>query len=157
MAVTAFVAFGSNLGGREQNIERAIGYLRRIEGIEVVRVSSSVESEPVGCPPGSGKFLNGVIKLSTTLGARELLGALLAVEAKLGRERAMPNAPRTIDLDLLLYGDAVISEPGLCVPHPRMHERLFVLWPLLQIEPRAKDPRTGEPFADAYARLRGMP
>jgi 2-amino-4-hydroxy-6-hydroxymethyldihydropteridine diphosphokinase len=94
-----------------------------------------------------------VARLKTTLSARQLLNALLAVEQKLGRERSVKNAPRTLDLDLLLYADEVIDEPDLQVPHPRMHERFFVLWPLLQIDSRVRDPRTGDPFADAYARL----
>lgn len=153
MAVTAFIGLGSNLGNREENLEQALGYLRRIEGIKVSRVSSAIETAPVDAPAGSGAFLNAVAKLETTLGARELLAALMAVEQKLGRERSVKNAPRTLDLDLLLYGDAVIDEPGLTVPHPRMHERYFVLWPLLQIDSRVRDPRNGEPFADAYQRL----
>lgn len=150
---SAYIALGSNLGAREQNLSRALDYLRRIEGVRVVRVSSIIETPPVNCPPGSGAFLNAVARLETTLSAQALLEALLAVELKLGRERSKPNAPRTIDLDLLLYGQQVLDEPGLQVPHPRMHERFFVLWPLLQIDSRVKDPRNGEPFADAYERL----
>lgn len=157
--VTAFIALGSNMGQREQNLTRALDYLRRVEGVQVIKVSSMVETAPVDCPPGSGPFLNAVAKLETTLSARALLDALLAVELKLGRQRSQPNAPRTIDLDLLLFGQEILDEPGLQVPHPRMHERFFVLWPLLQIDSRVKDPRSGEPFADAYDRLpdrRGM-
>lgn len=153
MDVIAFIGLGSNLGDREENLERALGYLRKIEGIKVERVSSFIETAPVDAPAGSGAFLNAVARLRTTLSARELLNALLAVEQKLGRERSVKNAPRTLDLDLLLYGDQLIDEPDLQVPHPRMHERFFVLWPLLQIDSRVRDPRTGEPFADAYARL----
>lgn len=151
--VIAFIALGSNVGHREQHLSQALDYLRRVEGLRVVRVSSMVETAPVNCPPGSGSFLNAVAKLETTLSARAVLDALLAVELKLGRERSQPNAPRTIDLDLLLYGREIIDEPGLQVPHPRMHQRFFVLWPLLQIDSRVQDPRTGEPFADAYDRL----
>jgi 2-amino-4-hydroxy-6-hydroxymethyldihydropteridine diphosphokinase len=153
METTAFIALGSNLGEREENLERALGYLRKIEGIKVERVSSFIETAAVDAPAGSGAFLNAVARLNTTLSAQELLGALLAVEQKLGRERSIKNAPRTLDLDLLLYGDQVIDEPDLQIPHPRMHERFFVLWPLLQIDSRVRDPRTGEPFADAYERL----
>lgn len=153
MERTAFVALGSNLGEREENLERALGYLRKVEGLSVERVSSFIETPPVDAPAGSGAFLNAVARLKTTLSARQLLNALSAVEQKLGRERSVKNAPRTLDLDLLLYADEVIDEPDLQVPHPRMHERFFVLWPLLQIDSRVRDPRTGDPFADAYARL----
>jgi 2-amino-4-hydroxy-6-hydroxymethyldihydropteridine diphosphokinase len=96
-----------------------------------------------------------VALLETTLTPGELLAVLLDVERNLGRERGERNAPRTLDLDLLLYGDRVIDQPGLQVPHPRMHERTFVLWPLLQVAPKAADPRTGEPYAEAYHRLIG--
>lgn len=153
METTAFIGLGSNLGEREETLERALGYLRNIEGIKVKRVSSFIETAPVDAPPGSQPFINAVAQLAITLSARELLSALMAVEQKLGRERNVRNAPRTLDLDLLLFGDQVIDEPDLQIPHPRMHERFFVLWPLLQIESRARDPRTGEPFADAYERL----
>lgn len=150
----AFIAIGSNLGDREQNIERGLERLGRVEGIKLGRVSSLVESEPLNCPPGSGPFLNGVARLETTLTARELLNALLAVEQVMGRERSEKNAPRTLDLDLILFGDLVIDESDLQVPHPRMHERFFVLWPLLQVDSRALDPRTGDPWADAYQKLK---
>ncbi len=154
METTAFIALGSNLGEREENLERALSYLRRIEGIVVERVSSFIETAPVDAPAGSGAFLNAVARLRTKLSARQLFEALMAVEQKLGRERSEKNAPRTLDLDLLLFGDQVIAEPDLQIPHPRMHERFFVLWPLLQIGSRVRDPRTGEPFADAYAKLK---
>ncbi|MCC6149705.1 MAG: 2-amino-4-hydroxy-6-hydroxymethyldihydropteridine diphosphokinase [Planctomycetes bacterium] len=153
MQTIAYIALGSNLGQREENLERALGYLRLIEGIVVERVSSFIETAPVDAPQGSGAFLNAVARLRTTLSARGLLDALMAVEQKMGRERSVPNAPRNLDLDLLLYGSEVINEPDLEIPHPRMHERFFVLWPLLQIDSRVRDPRTGEPFADAYAKL----
>lgn len=153
MQTIAYIALGSNLGQREENLERALGYLRLIEGIVVERVSSFIETAPVDAPPGSGAFLNAVARLRTTLSARGLLDALMAVEQKMGRERSVPNAPRNLDLDLLLYGSEVINEPDLEIPHPRMHERFFVLWPLLQIDSRVRDPRTGEPFADAHAKL----
>ena len=153
MKTTAYIALGSNMGQREEHLARALGYLRKIEGIAVERVSSFIETAPVDAPKGSGAFLNAVARLNTTLSARDLLSALLAVEQKMGRERSVPNAPRTIDLDLLLYGSEIMDEPDLKVPHPRMHERFFVLWPLLQIDSRVRDPRSGEPFADAYQRL----
>lgn len=152
---TAFIGLGSNLGDREANLRAALEQLGARPETRVVRVSSLLESEPVNCPPGAGPFLNGVAKLETSLTPRELLGRLLEIEMGLGRDRTgeARNAPRTIDLDLLLYGDVVIDAPDLTVPHPRMPERHFVLWPLLQIEPKAKDPRTGEFWADALGQL----
>jgi 2-amino-4-hydroxy-6-hydroxymethyldihydropteridine diphosphokinase len=156
---SAFVALGSNLGDREANLRDALKRLGGLPGTRIARHSSFMETAPVDAPAGSGKFLNGVAMLETRLEPRALLEALLAIERALGRDRAgQPrNAPRTLDLDLLLYGDRVINEPDLQVPHPRMHEREFVLWPLLQIASRAKDPRTGEPFAAAYDRVKEQP
>lgn len=152
---TAFIGLGSNLGDREENIRAALDLLGKCEGIKVARVSSLLESAPVNCPPGAGAFLNGAARLETSLTPRELLASLLEVERKLGRDRfgQERNAPRTLDLDLLLYGDVVMQDDALTLPHPRMAQRHFVLWPLLQIEPRARDPRTGELWADALASL----
>lgn len=153
MDTIAYIALGANLGEREQTLARALDYLRKVEGITVERVSSFIETAAADAPAGSGPFINAVARLRTRLDARGLLNALLAVEQKLGRVRSERNAPRTIDLDLLLFGNEVIDEPDLQVPHPRMHERFFVLWPLLQIDTKVRDPRSGEPFAEAYARL----
>ncbi len=152
---TAFIGLGSNLGDREQALRSALDALAALPGTRLVRTSSVVESAPKDSPAGAGMFLNAVAKLETSLGPRELLGSLLAIEKAHGRDRAgQPrNAPRTLDLDLLLYSDAVVDSPDLQIPHPRMHERHFVLWPLLQIEPKARDPRSGLLFADALARL----
>ena len=154
--VNAFIGLGSNLGNREANLRAALDRLAALPNSRMVRESSLMETEPVDSPPGAGLFLNGVAWIETSLAPLELLESLLAIERDLGRDRkGQPrNAPRTIDLDLLLYGEQVINEPELQVPHPRMHEREFVLWPLLQIASKLRDPRTGEPFADAYARLK---
>jgi len=151
----AFIGLGSNLGDREAALAAALEKMAALPSTRVGRVSSIIETEPVGGPQGAGSFLNAVAVLETGLGPRELLAGLMQIEHALGRDREgqARNAPRTLDLDLLLYGDAVIDEPGLQVPHPRMCERHFVLWPLLQIEPRARDPRTGLPLADALAGL----
>lgn len=156
--VNAYIGLGSNLGNRETNLRAALDRLARLPGTRLVRESSLMETEPVDSPEGAGLFLNGVAWIETSLTPRQVLEALLAIERELGRDRkGQPrNAPRTIDLDLLLYGDQVINELDLQVPHPRMHEREFVLWPLLQIASRLTDPRSGEPFADAYARLKGQ-
>jgi 2-amino-4-hydroxy-6-hydroxymethyldihydropteridine diphosphokinase len=132
----AYVGLGANLGEREQTLRRAIDLLAAEPEIEVVAVSSFRETEPVGYLDQPA-FLNGACSVETELGPRELLERLLAVERELGRERgAGPRwGPRTIDLDLLLYGDATVDEPGLTVPHPRLTERSFVLEPLLELDP----------------------
>jgi 2-amino-4-hydroxy-6-hydroxymethyldihydropteridine diphosphokinase len=135
--VRAYVGLGANLGDREGTIRRAVDRLRAEPGIEVVAVSSLRETAPVGYDD-QPDFLNGAVALETELGPRELLARLLAVERELGRERGEgPRfGPRTIDLDLLLYGGEVLDEPGLTVPHPRLAERPFALEPLAELDPR---------------------
>ena len=133
----AYVGLGANLGDREATIRAALGALPG-----VVAVSALRETEPVGVvdqPP----FLNGAAALETQLSARELLEALLAVERELGRERGERWGPRTIDLDLLLFGGETIDEPGLTVPHPRLHERRFALEPLVDLDPELAIPGRG--------------
>jgi 2-amino-4-hydroxy-6-hydroxymethyldihydropteridine diphosphokinase len=125
----AFVGIGSNLGDREATIRAAIDALPG-----VIAVSQLRETDPVGVTDQPA-FLNGAVALETELSPRELLDRLLAVERELGRERRERWGPRTIDLDLLLYGDEAIDEAGLTVPHPRLHERRFVLEPLADIAP----------------------
>lgn len=133
--VRAYIGLGSNLGDRRGNLDRAVELLAADESIRIVAVSSFRETEPVGFRD-QPRFLNGAVAVETALSARELLDRLLAVERELGRERTGPRfGPRTIDLDLLLYGDEVIDEPGLTVPHPRLAERMFVLEPLVELEP----------------------
>jgi 2-amino-4-hydroxy-6-hydroxymethyldihydropteridine diphosphokinase len=124
---TAYVGLGANLGDREATIRAAVAALPG-----VVAVSTLLETDPVG-KTDQPRFLNGVAALETELSAGELLDVLLSVERSLGRERRERWGPRTIDLDLLLYGDETIDEPGLTVPHPRMHERRFVLEPLAEV------------------------
>ena len=135
----AYVAIGSNLGDREQTLLDAVEALRAEPGVEVVAVSSLIETDPVGFLD-QPRFVNGVVALETTLPARALLELLLAVERRFGRirEGVPAQGPRTLDLDLLLYGDEEIDEPGLQVPHPRMRERPFVLGPLAEIAPELK-------------------
>jgi len=140
----AYVGLGANLGDREHTIRAALADLDAEPGVEVVAVSTLRETEPVGYleqPP----FLNGVAVLETTLEPAALLRLLLAVEARHGRDRAAVPAqgPRTLDLDLLLYGDEIIAEPGLVVPHPRLHERAFVLEPLAEVAPGLEVPGRG--------------
>jgi 2-amino-4-hydroxy-6-hydroxymethyldihydropteridine diphosphokinase len=131
----AYVGLGANLGDRERTLREAVDALGAEEGIEVAAVSTLRETDPVGAGV-QPRFLNGVAALETSLGARELLDRLLAVEQRFGRVRVPgEHGPRTLDLDLLLYGDETIDEPGLAVPHPRMHERRFVLEPLAELAP----------------------
>jgi 2-amino-4-hydroxy-6-hydroxymethyldihydropteridine diphosphokinase len=139
----AYVGLGANLGDRERTVREAVAALGAEEGIEVLAVSTLRETEPVGVgeqPP----FLNGAAALDTTLEAPELLERLLAVEQRFGRVRVPgEHGPRTLDLDLLLYGDEQIDEPGLAVPHPRLHERRFVLEPLVELDPGLVVPGRG--------------
>lgn len=140
--LSAFVGLGANLGEPEAQVRRAIAALRRLPRTRLVAASSLYRSAPVGVGE-QPDFVNAVAEVETTLSARELLDELLAIEARFGRERPAPGAPRTLDLDLLLYGDQVIAEPGLAVPHPRMHERAFVLAPLAEIAAEISVPRKG--------------
>ncbi len=139
----AYVGLGANLGDREATLRAAVEALAAEEGIEVVAVSTLRDTEPVGVA-AQPRFLNGAVALETTLSARELLGRLLAVEQRFGRVRvAGEHGPRTLDLDLLLYGAERIDEPGLAVPHPRLHERRFVLEPLAELDPELVVPGRG--------------
>jgi 2-amino-4-hydroxy-6-hydroxymethyldihydropteridine diphosphokinase len=140
----AYIALGSNLGDRDATIRGALAALAAEPGIAVAAVSSLIDTEPVGVVD-QPRFLNGVAAVDTELSARELLHVLLDVERRFGRRReaAVPQGPRTLDLDLLLYGDAEIDEPGLRVPHPRLHEREFVLSPLAEVAPGLEVPGKG--------------
>jgi 2-amino-4-hydroxy-6-hydroxymethyldihydropteridine diphosphokinase len=131
-SVQAFIGLGSNLGDRLANLHEAVDRLSKMTGVRVVRTSRVYETDPVG--PPQPDYLNAVLMLETSLSARELLEACLGVERAMGRERAERWGPRIIDLDVLGYGREEIDEPGLQVPHPRMHERAFVLVPLLELE-----------------------
>jgi 2-amino-4-hydroxy-6-hydroxymethyldihydropteridine diphosphokinase len=129
-----YVGLGSNLGDREQTLRAAVARLSASPRIEVLGVSSLRETDPVGPIIDQPRFLNGVVAIETSLSPRELLDRLLEIEAELGRTReGPPGGPRTLDLDLLLYGDERVDEPGLRVPHPRLHERSFVLEPLEEL------------------------
>jgi 2-amino-4-hydroxy-6-hydroxymethyldihydropteridine diphosphokinase len=141
-AVKAFVGLGANLGEPEAQLRRAIAALDAMPGTRLAAASSLYRSAPIGVGE-QPEFTNAVAAIATELGPRALLEALLAVEARFGRKRESPGAARTLDLDLLLYGDRVIEEPALVVPHPRMHERAFVLMPLAEIAPDAVVPGKG--------------
>lgn len=140
--VTAFIALGSNLDDPAAHVRRGIDDLARLPRTEVRRVSALYRSAPVGYHD-QPDFINAVVQVATHLGPRVLLEALLEIERRHGRVRGVPNGPRTLDLDILLFGDLVLREPGLTLPHPRMHERAFVILPLAEIAPRQIIPDVG--------------
>jgi 2-amino-4-hydroxy-6-hydroxymethyldihydropteridine diphosphokinase len=140
----AFVGLGANLGDRERTLRAAVDALGGEDGVDVVAVSTLRETDPVGVGE-QPRYLNGVAALETALGARELLERLLALEQRFGRVRVPgEHGPRTLDLDLLLYGDDELEEPGLTLPHPRMHERRFALEPLAELAPGLVVPGRGD-------------
>ena len=126
---TAFIGVGSNLGDRKKTIENAKTMLNQSVQIRFVRSAPLYETEPIGGLP-QGLYLNTVWEIETSLRAKQLLEVLLQIESQLGRNRKEKNEPRIIDLDLLLFGDEIIEKAGLTIPHPRLHERWFVLKPL---------------------------
>ena len=136
------IALGSNLGDRRAHLEWAIERLSRL--LSAPRASSMVETEPVGVPDEQPAYLNAVVVGESALGPEALLAALMALERERGRQRLSFRSARTLDLDLILYGDRVIHEAGLDVPHPRFRERDFVLGPLAELEPAWVDPVTGK-------------
>jgi 2-amino-4-hydroxy-6-hydroxymethyldihydropteridine diphosphokinase len=139
-----FIGLGSNLGDREKSITRALERLALATEVDVLAVSTLRETEPVGPVRDQPRFLNGVAALETSLEPRQVLELLLRVEREGGRTRdGPPGGPRTLDLDLLLYGDLVVHERGLRVPHPRLHERRFVLEPLAELDPGLVVPERG--------------
>jgi len=133
--IIAYIALGSNLGDRERNIRSAVKKLGETDGVSVVKVSKLFDNPAVGGPENSPNFLNAAARLETTLGSHALLHRLLEIERELGRQRREKWEPRLIDLDLILYGDQIISSQELVIPHPLMHERKFVLQPLAEIAP----------------------
>src|SRR4051812_43326718 len=127
MATVAYIALGANLGNREPNILAALDKLEHTPGANVTKISTLIENPAIGGPPDSPPFLNAAAELVTSLSARALLDRLLEIERELGRVRREKWGPRAIDLDLLLYGDEVIDEEGMNIPHTMMHQRRFVL------------------------------
>jgi 2-amino-4-hydroxy-6-hydroxymethyldihydropteridine diphosphokinase len=139
----AYVGLGANLGPREETLRRAIALLAAERGVEVVAVSALRETDPVGIVD-QPRFLNGAVALETELGPRELLDVLLRIERELGRVRGGSRwGPRIVDLDLLLYASEELDEPGLTIPHPRLHERRFALEPLAELDPGLEIPGLG--------------
>jgi 2-amino-4-hydroxy-6-hydroxymethyldihydropteridine diphosphokinase len=137
---TAYIALGANLGDRKKNIRAALDALASTDNIKIIRVSPLIETAPIGGPPDSPAYLNAAAELQTTLGSHALLHRALEIEKSLGRTRRDKWEPRPIDIDLLLFGDQIISSQELVIPHPLMHERRFVLEPLAQIAPEAVHP-----------------
>ncbi len=138
----AYLGVGANLGSREETLQRAVELLQEADGVDVVAVSQLRETEPVGVVD-QPRFLNGAVAVETTRTPRELLDLLLGIERSLGRVREERWGPRTIDLDLLVYGSEVVDEPGLRVPHPHLHERRFALEPLAELDPQLEVPGRG--------------
>jgi len=147
-----FVGMGSNLGKRRSNLSEALEQLGNLKDTEIVKCSSIIETAPEGGPK-QGLFLNVVVELDTKLDPHVLVEQFLAIEEAMGRARQQRWGPRIIDLDLLLYGDAMIADDTLIVPHPLMHRRRFVLEPLCEIAPEAVHPVLGLEAKDLLAEL----
>jgi len=140
------VALGSNLGDRRAHLDFAVARLRHL--LDDLIVSRYCDTAPVGVSGPQPMYLNAAAVGTTRLTPRALLDGLLAIEQERGRERPFPNAPRSLDLDLILYGDVVIDSPGLVVPHPRFRGRRFVLEPLAEVAPDLRDPVSGRTIAE---------
>ncbi|MFA7130099.1 MAG: 2-amino-4-hydroxy-6-hydroxymethyldihydropteridine diphosphokinase [Sphaerochaeta sp.] len=150
--VVAYIALGSNLGDRKAQLDLAIDLLKQTEGIEVSAVSTYLNTAPVGYID-QPDFLNAVVELQTTLSPYELLGHCNGIEQKMKRKRLVHWGPRTIDLDILLYGNLVLHEEKLTIPHPRMLERKFVMQPLSEIAPAALYPPKNQTISELYQEI----
>lgn len=160
MSEPAYIAMGSNLGSKGQTLRAALDQLRNTPGITLKRVSSFRETAPLGGPADQPNYLNAAVEIETDLAPAELLAALQAIEANLGRDRASEQrwGPRTCDLDIVLMGPfTTVDQPELIVPHPRMHTRRFVLEPLAEIAPQARHPGLNYTVAELLDRLEDQP
>ena len=153
MSVPALIALGSNLGDRLDNLLAGVRAIAQTEGVDIVAVSQLYETAPVGGPDDQGAFLNAALLARTTVPADALLARLHEIEAGQERERVVHWGPRTLDLDLLVYGELVSDDPALLVPHPRQHERRFVLVPVCDVAPDLVHPRLGRTMRDLLADL----
>lgn len=149
-----YLGFGSNVGDREANIRQALDGLLA-EDVRLLRTSSLYETEPIGLREQAW-FLNQVAEFETELSPRELLDRIHEIESGLGRKREVRNGPRTIDIDILLFGDAVVKTAELVIPHERYRERRFVLEPLLELSPALRDPETQQPLSAVLATIDGQ-
>lgn len=160
MSVQVFIALGANIAQPAKQIRRAIALLCLLPCTRLLKTSSFYTTAPIGYA-NQPDFINAVVEISTQLSPKELLESFLAIESALGRERKFANGPRTIDLDLLLYGTKTINDEDLIIPHPRMHERAFVLIPLCEIAPDIMIPGHGPAHAllpqVAHQRLNRLP
>jgi 2-amino-4-hydroxy-6-hydroxymethyldihydropteridine diphosphokinase len=155
VSTIAYLGLGSNIGDREATLESALAKLGEA-GVQVLRESMKIETDPVGFLD-QPVFLNMAVEVETTKSPRELLAAILTIERELGRVRTIRNGPRTIDIDILLYGSLQIQEPDLTIPHPRMTERGFVLQPLAELCPDLVHPVTGHTIREHLRKLAARP
>ncbi|MCK4660630.1 MAG: 2-amino-4-hydroxy-6-hydroxymethyldihydropteridine diphosphokinase [Phycisphaerae bacterium] len=149
----AYLALGANLGDRLHTMVAAADRIDQIPETRVVAYSNLYETKPVGGPPGQPAYLNAVVRIETRRRPHDLLGHCLRIEAELGRRRNVPNSPRTIDIDVLLYDDVVLETSTLIVPHPRLHLRGFVLCPLMDLAPQLLHPALRATICELLARL----
>ena len=152
-SVAALIALGSNIGDRLAHLRGAVAAIDALDGTRVEQVSALYESAPVGGPDGQAPFLNAALRATTTLAAPELLAALHTIEAAHDRERVVHWGPRTLDLDLLEYGNSLNDDPALLLPHPRLHERRFVLVPVCDVAPNRRHSRLGATMEELLAAL----
>ena len=152
---TAYLGIGSNLGERLTLLREARRKLEAAQGVTLLRSSPLYETEPLGGPTGQGPFFNAVLELRSTLNAETLLQRCQQIEAAAGRERLVHHGPRTLDLDLLLYDDQCRDTPELTLPHPRLHQRRFVLVPLCDLSPQLEHPQLGISMSTLLSRLQG--
>ncbi len=145
---TAYLGLGSNLGDRLALLREARRALGLTQGLRVSASSPLYETEPVGDPPGQGLYLNAVLEVEADFPPRRLLETALALETRLGRRRETPGGARTLDIDLLLFDDDILEEPGLILPHPRLHLRRFVLAPLCDLAPHLPHPVLGHTLGE---------
>jgi 2-amino-4-hydroxy-6-hydroxymethyldihydropteridine diphosphokinase len=139
----ALIAVGSNLGERLQRLQGAVAAIEDTPEVTIVAVSSVYETEPVDAPDGSPNYLNAVVLIDSTLTVHQLLDRALAIEDAFGRDRSVKNAPRTLDVDLIVVGQRVCDDDKLTLPHPRAHDRAFVLVPWVEIDPEGEIPGHG--------------